>query len=219
MSVGHHIAIEGRDGVGKTVQVPRVAAALREQLGVSVRETREPGATPLGAHLREILLESDIGLAARTRLLLFAADNAQHYEDVVLPSLAAGEWVLSDRSMGSALAYQGFGFEFGTRIVEQIYGWAVHNHQPHLTVMLDCDDDIIVDRKAVHGEPADNIERLSSDFHTRVRDGYRHLASRDARWVIVDASGSIPEVTDQIVEAAIPAIERLQTTPSDGWRW
>ena len=208
MSVGRHIVIEGRDGVGKTVQVPRVAAALRNGLGVTVRETREPGATPLGAHLRQLLLESDIDVADRARLLMFAADNAQHHRDVVRPALAAGEWVVSDRGMGSALAYQGFGFEFGIDTVQGIYGWAIDNHAPFLTVMLDCDDHIVAERRIRHGEPPDNIERLSDAFHVRVRDGYRELAAQDPNWVVVDASDSIPTVTDRIFGAIMSAAAR-----------
>lgn len=210
MSIGNHITIEGRDWVGKTVQVPRVAAELRERFGIEVRETREPGATPLGARLRDILLESDVEVDARARLLLFAADNAQHFDNVVRPALEAGEWVVSDRGMGSALAYQGFGFEFGTQIVREIYGWAVSRHEPTLTVLLDCDDELIAERKAIHGEPPDNIERLSDSFHTRVRDGYRELAKADPNWVVVDASGDIPDVTNRIVEAVATVLSNRQ---------
>lgn len=237
---GRFVAIEGRDGVGKTVQIPRVAGRLRASLGIQVRETREPGATSLGASLREMLLSeralrddspsSRAGtadtLSERARLLLFAADNAQHAHEIVAPCLNDGVWVLADRSLGSALAYQGYGFGFGRRVVRDIYGWAISGLAPDLTVMLDCDDSTVADRLGRSGPP-DSIERLPGEFHQRVRDGYRQLADQDPTWVIVDASPPIPDVTDAIVAAisgwaadngwpAVPKTSAAETRPGDG---
>ena len=206
---GLRIDLEGRDGVGKTVQVPRVADVLRQRLSVDVLETREPGATQLGASLRHLLLESDTPVAPKAQLLLFAADNAQHANDVVTPALVRGEWVLSDRGMGSALAYQGHGGNWGTDVVHQIYGWAVDNSVADMTILLDCPDDVVIERKAKNGEPADNIERLSSEFHVAVRDGYRKLAQADPTWHTVDASGPITEVTDLIVDTVLAATSKI----------
>ena len=200
------VALEGRDGVGKTVQIPRVAARLRDLLEVEVRETREPGATEVGAALREIVLnersngEQAHPLSERARLLLFAADNAQHASQVVQPALDAGPWVLSDRSLGSALAYQGFGFGFGVPTVRRLYTWALEGVIPHITVLLDCDDAVVAERLARDGQ-TDSIEKLPDAFHRRVRDGYRQLAAEDPTWITVDASGDIDEVTDLIVDA------------------
>lgn len=202
---GIRIDLEGRDGVGKTVQVPLVAESLRQQLNVSVLETREPGGTELGASLRHLLLESDTDVAPRAQLLLFAADNAQHANDVVLPALARGEWVLSDRGMGSALAYQGHGNGWDTAVVNRIYGWAVDDSVASVTVLLDCPDDVITERRSKHAESADNIERMPSEFHKAVRDGYRKIAENDPTWCTVDASGSVPEVTERIVAAVLVA--------------
>ena len=231
---GFYIAIEGRDGTGKTVQVPRVADRLRALLHVDVRETREPGATRLGLTLRELLLAerelaavaagedpaaADPPLSERARLLLFAADNAQHAQEIVVPTLKTGAWVLTDRSLGSALAYQGYGFGFGAPTVNRIYRWALDGAVPDLTVMLDCDDDIVAERIARNG-PLDRIERLPGDFHARVRDGYRHIAATDRAWVTVDASKPIPEVTEAIVGSVIQwHAERSAVRRADPWRW
>ena len=204
---GKFVVLEGRDGVGKTIQVPRVADALRQRLGVQVRETREPGATPLGAIVRDLVLENEeILITPRAQLLMFAVDNAQHASEVVQPTLEQGDWVLSDRGMGSALAYQGHGCGWGSDIVRQIYGWAVADCSADATIMLDCADEVVAERKARNGEPADKIERLSSDFHVTVRDGYRQLAREDQTWRTVDASGTIPEVTALIVDAVLDAV-------------
>ena len=203
---GKFIVLEGRDGVGKTVQIPLVADALRQRLGVEVRETREPGATPLGAVVRDLVLNNEeISITPRAQLLMFAVDNAQHAAEVVRPSLESGAWVLSDRGMGSALAYQGHGYGWGSRIVRQIYGWAVDDCAADATILLDCPDEVVAERKTKAGAPADKIERMSSDFHVTVRDGYRQIAQEDPTWRTIDASGAIPEVTTRIVNEILGA--------------
>lgn len=204
---GRFIVLEGRDGVGKTIQVPHVAAELRRRFQVEVRETREPGATALGALIRETLLKSDIDICGRAEMLLFASDNAQHVHDVVEPTLAAGEWVVSDRGMGSALAYQGFGSGWGREVVGSVYGWATAGITADVTVMLDCSDDEIVRRRAAQPDPPDNIERKPSEFHAAVRDGYRSIAAEDPTWQVVDAAGLVHDVTERIISAVAAALD------------
>lgn len=198
---GRSIALEGRDGVGKTTVRPVLADMLRRRIGSGmVVETREPGGTPLGARLREELLHGQERPSSRAEVLLFAADNAQHAHDVVWPTLESGRWVLSDRGFGSALAYQGFGRGWGVEQIREIYGWAIDGCVPDLTLLLDCSDEIVKDRVRQQGGEPDNIEASGVLFHQRVRDGYRQLARSDERWVTIDCSGSVDRVAALCME-------------------
>ena len=199
-TLGKYISIEGRDGVGKTSVIPPIAARLAENLGdVIVRTTREPGGTPLGLILRERLLhdkEADTHPTARAEVLLFAADNAQHAAQVVRPALENGQWVITDRSLGSALAYQGYGRQWGVDVVRSIYSWAIGGCIPHLTILLDCDDEIVKQRLLMQGEEPDNIESSGNEFFQRVANGYRELAKIEDTWATVDCSGDVTTVAD-----------------------
>ena len=204
------VAFEGMDGSGKTTQANLLAQALKDD-GRAVTRTRQPGdgpgLGPDGAALRSLLLDPDGDLTVEARHLLFAADNAQNVNRVVRPALKRGHIVVVDRGPGSALAYQGFGEELGTTRVGLSYGWATRWFWPSVTV------EVVTARPA--DKPADErdfIERLPSDFHQRVRDGYDYLASAAARWLRVSAQADdTPEQVHQMVLAA------LAEAASAGW--
>lgn len=199
--IGRAIALEGRDGVGKTSVLPYIAAGIRHALGPDrLVITREPGGTPLGLSLREMLLHGDTKPTRRAEVLMFAADNAQHVAQVVKPALADGQWVLADRSLGSALAYQGYGRGWDLATVRNIYSWAIDDTIPDLTILLDCDDEIVNDRLREQGEEPDNIESAGKEFFARVRDGYRELAATEPTWSVVDCSDAIETVAEQCME-------------------
>ncbi len=189
-----YLAFEGVDWSGKSTQAQLLATRLDAVL------TREPGGTPLGAELRQLLLDN--GSAAvnpRAETLLMAADRAQHLAEVVEPALAAGRHVVSDRSAYSSLAYQGGGRQLGVDAVRSINDWAIDGRWPDLLIFLDLDVGVAGNR--TEREP-DRLEAEGSTFQQRARDTYRALmADQPERWVIVTASGSVDEVAASVWEA------------------
>ena len=168
--------------------------------------TRETGGTDIGRRIREILHDTaTTGLAHRAEALLTAADRAQHIEQVVAPALAAGRHVVSDRSVHSTLAYQGYGRQLDIDELRQINRWAVDGCWPHLAVFLDVDTETL--ERRMHGRELDRFEQEHTDFHERVRAGFRAMAADDpGHWVIVDGAMG----TDAVADAVRAAVrERL----------
>ena len=207
------VAFEGIDGVGKSTQAALLGAALRAA-GRAVVETRQPGDAPglgpSGSAARDLVLDPDGDLTSQARHLLFAADNAQNTARVILPALAAGQIVVIDRGPGSALAYQGFGDQIGTRRVAATYGWATRWFWPSVVVELRGE------QRARPGRP-DFIESRPSEYHQRVREGYQRLAVSLPRWLTVAGEpDDSPEDVLQKVSAALAAAEisdRALTSP------
>lgn len=189
---GCFLVLEGGEATGKSTQAARLAARLDAVL------THEPGATELGATLRSLLLDGRAGgLGDRTEALLMAADRAQHVAEVVGPALAAGRHVVSDRYIGSSLAYQGFGRGLPVDDLRRLSAWAAGGLWPDLIVLLDVPRTAALARRRRHQR--DRIESEGEEFHERVLAGFAALAAADpARWVVVD--GTLPP--DQ-VEAAV----------------
>jgi dTMP kinase len=198
---GLFVAFEGGEGVGKSTQIARAAVWLRE-LGHDVVETREPGGTPLGKELRRLVLDPDGHVTPRAEALLYAADRAQHVDTVIRPALEAGAVVLTDRYVDSTLAYQGAGR--GLDNARLITEWATGGLLPDLTVLLDLDPSIGLQRAGARAAP-DRLESASLAFHQAVRDGFRALAEQaPARYVVIDAASGVDEIADQ-VQVAIRA--------------
>ena len=189
---GRLVALEGIDGCGKSTQ----ARILAERLGAEV--TFEPGATPLGAALRRLLLAPDgSAVAERAEALLMAADRAQHVAEVIEPTLASGRWVVTDRYSASTLAYQGFGRGLDLDDLRSLVTWATGGLRPDLTVLLDLPVAVAVGRR--NGGTADRMEAEAVDFHQRVADGFRSLATAgDDRWLVVDATGTVDDIAASI---------------------
>lgn len=191
-----YIVLEGGEGSGKSTQARLLAARLDAVL------TREPGATPLGAKLRALLLEPDQdSIAPRTETLLMAADRAQHVAEVVAPALAAGRHVVSDRSVFSSLAYQGGGRQLGVEAVRQLNVWALDECWPDLVVLLDLPTEVAVSRL---NRSLDRMEQEDAAFHQRVWAVYRQLASDERSWVTVAADGTVDEVAEAVWAAVEP---------------
>jgi dTMP kinase len=194
---GVFIAFEGGDGNGKSTQSRLLADWLRADQGHDVVLTREPGATPVGVRLREVLLGHGPDLGARAEALLFAADRAHHVTSVVRPALERGAIVVTDRYIDSSVAYQGAGRELDGVEVARISRWATDGLAPELTVLLDVDPMIGKARRerdaARTGE--DKLESLPEDFHNRVRSRFLDLARREPhRYLVVDAGLSVDEI-------------------------
>ena len=181
---GVFVAFEGGDGAGKSTQVRRLAEALR-RAGHEVLETRQPGGTALGAALRELVLHGD-HVAPRAEALIYAADKAHHVDTVIQPALAAGQVVLTDRYIDSAIAYQGGGRDLGAAEIADLQLWAVHHLVPDLTVVLDISPQ---DGRSRRGGVHDRLEAEADDFHQAVREQFLTLATAHPdRYVVVDAT-------------------------------
>ena len=183
-----YIVFEGAEGCGKSTQAARLAEHLDAVL------TRETGGTDVGARLREILHDTDVAyLAPRAEALMTAADRAQHIAEVVRPALDAGRSVVSDRSVYSSLAYQGYGRELDVAEVRRLNEWGTRGIWPEVVVLLDTPDDVIAERMS--RRDLDRFEAAGPDFHQRVIDGFREMAAADPdRWVTVSAIGSVDQV-------------------------
>ncbi len=168
--------------------------------------TREPGGTEVGKILRHIVLDNETGeLSPRTEALLYAADKAEHVDLVVLPALADGAVVLTDRYVDSTLAYQGAGRHLDIAEVEHIARWATSSLRPHLTIVLDIDPAIGHTRF----EGADRIEAEPLEFHERVREHFLELAAADpAHYLVVGGGGTPAEIHAEIRSAVAPWLEQ-----------
>lgn len=193
MSSPRFVVLEGGEATGKSTQLDRLAVRLRER-GVDVVETFEPGATPLGRQLRELVLHGTEPVDAVAEALLMAADRAQHVAEVVRPALARGAWVVSDRFVPSSLAYQGVGRGLGVAEVEQLNQLATAGIKPDLVVVLDLSHEAARRRL---GAPTDRLEGEDGEFGAAVHEAYRELA-RSRGWALVDADGTPAEVSDAV---------------------
>jgi dTMP kinase len=199
--VGRFIVFEGGEASGKSTQSARLAARL------GALHTREPGGTAIGAALRDLLLDvRTTGLDARAEALLMAADRAQHVAEVVRPALAAGRHVVSDRYVGSTLAYQGYGRGLPVAGLRRISGWATGDLWPDLVVLLDVPREVAVERRP---RAPDRMEAAGAEFHERVAQGYRSLAAAYDHWVVVDGAGPADEVAARVWDTVVGRLPDL----------
>lgn len=187
-----YIAFEGAEACGKSTH----AAALAEHLDAVI--TRETGGTSIGQRLRDILHDTSVtDLDDHAETLIVAADRAQHLAEVVRPALAAGRHVVSDRSVYSTLAYQGYGRGLPLDQVRLINDWAIGDTWPDLVILLTVPPEVTERRMAKRDR--DRFELAGDDFHGRVDRGFAAMAADDPdRWVVIDASGDPADVTAAI---------------------
>ncbi len=212
---GKFITIEGLDGSGKTTQLEKLASVLRAD-GLDVVVTREPGGTPTGEQIRAVLLDSHTsGLSPWAELALMFAARAQHIEEVILPALEAGQFVLCDRFTDSSEAYQGGGRKLGGEAVLQLHRILCRGLQPDLTIFMRTEVAHSVARArrrnlartpsvtGVEGAGDENrFEQESRAFFTRVLNAYDAIARREPQRVVpLDARRSIEVVHEEIVAA------------------
>lgn len=194
MTGAKYIAFEGLEGCGKSTHVARLATNLS---GVA---TREPGGTELGTALRAMMADtSNTGLSPRTEALMMAADRAQHFAEVVMPTLAGGRHVVSDRSVYSSIAYQGYGRMLDIDELRRINNWAIGGRWPDLVVFISVPLDVLLDR--LKKRELDRWEREDRSFFERVLAGYKTMAASDPdRWLIVDGLPPKNELEPVIAE-------------------
>ncbi|MBZ0070090.1 MAG: dTMP kinase [Thiobacillus sp.] len=188
---GKFITLEGVDGAGKSTHVGYVADWLRQQ-GREVIVTREPGGTPLGEQLRELLLHRDMD--ADTELLLMFAARQEHLAALIRPALARGAWVVSDRFTDASYAYQCGGRGIDTARIAALEAWVQRGFQPDLTLLFDVPPEVAEARRSA-ARTADRFEREADNFFNRVRAAYLERAQAEpARIRVLDARHSIAEL-------------------------
>ena len=207
---GKLIVFEGVEGSGKSTQLNQLQAWLKayapfqklQAAGIvpDLVITREPGGTNLGRSLRSLLLDHqpETALGARAELLLYAADRAQHIEEVIVPSIQAGSWVLCDRFIDSTVAYQGYGRGLSLSLIEQLNDIATEGIAGDLTFWLKLDAAQGLARSRRRGE-LDRMEQANLEFHQQVQQGFETLAERNPTRIIpIDAATSAETVAQQI---------------------
>lgn len=201
MTSGLFIVFEGGDGAGKSTQVALLREAL-ERAGRTVTVTRQPGGTPLGQQIRDLVLHGD-HVAPRAEALLFAADKAHHVETLVRPALQRGEVVISDRYTDSSVAYQGAGRDLGAQEVHDLNMWAVEDLVPDLTVVVDISAQ---EGRRRRGEVHDRLESEQDDFHEAIRQHFLSMAQGNPeRYLIVDGT----EAPEQIHAVVMKRLESM----------
>lgn len=199
MSVGRFITLEGIEGAGKSSVAKYVGDWLAGQ-GIAVRLTREPGGTPLAERVRGIVLERGTEqVSAVTETLLMFAARALHVENVIVPALRAGQWVVCDRFTDATRAYQGSGRGVDAALIDTL-ARAVHPQlAPDCTLLLDLPAAAGLARARERGGGADRFEAETVSFFDKVRAGYLTLARREpARIQVIDAAGPLSEVQQQV---------------------
>ena len=193
---GYFITLEGPDGCGKSTVALGVCERLR-QAGYEVVHTREPGGIEISEQIRNIILDpKNTAMDGKTEALLYAASRRQHLVEKVFPAVKEGKIVICERFLDSSLAYQGFGRNLGFDEILNINLFAIDNTYPDLTIYLDVDEQVGLDRLKDRSFK-DRLDQESIDFHHRVAKGYKEVLNRfKDRISIVDASKTIQEVID-----------------------
>jgi dTMP kinase len=200
VSLGKYIAFEGLEGCGKSTHVKRLATRLNAVM------TREPGGTAVGSMLRNVLIDpANTNLSPRAEALMMAADRAQHIAELISPSLAAGRHVVSDRSVYSSLAYQGYGRQQDLGELRRLNDWAIGGLWPELVVYIEVPTELLLER--LKKRELDRFEREDGEFFKRVADGFSQMAAQDPqRWLIIDGTPAKDDL-EKIISAAVS--ERL----------
>lgn len=196
---GKFITIEGSEGVGKTTNINFIVDYLTKHNRRTI-ETREPGGTAAAEEIRNILLNSNGELIPDiAELLLFFAARSLHLENVILPALVAGKFVICDRFTDATIAYQGYGRGFDIEHINNIAQWVHADIQPDLTILLDAPAEIGMQRAKKRGA-IDRMESEEISFYERVREGYLQLAEQyNDRFVVIDANQSLDLVQKAIM--------------------
>lgn len=190
------ITFEGGEGTGKTTQINILKKYLEDQ-GLEVIITREPGGVTSAENIRAVIFDNEIDPITET--MLYAAARREHYIKKIKPALDAGKIVICDRFIDSSIVYQGIVRGVGVDLVENINKYAINNVEPDLTIFFDLDPETGLKRVSLRNEQMNRFDKESLDFHLKVRKGYNLLSKARNRFVLIDASKSIEDVTKQII--------------------
>jgi dTMP kinase len=206
------ITFEGSEGSGKSTQAQRLAVRL-ERSGVPYLVTREPGGTPIGETIRELLqfASHNSGMTPETELLLFEASRSQLVREIIKPALERGMCVIADRFFDSTTVYQGAARKLDREMVERLNAFAVGDCIPDITLVLDIDAASAKSRMQKPRRP-DRMEQEPAEFYERVREAYRELAARESRRVVlIDGSRGADEIEVEIWETLCSRFSNLNT--------
>lgn len=200
-NAGRFITLEGGEGVGKSTQADRLAAALRQR-GKSVVVTREPGGTPGAEAIRALLMTGNADRwSARVEALLFAAARADHVERVIRPALSRGEWVVCDRYVDSTRAYQGGAGGVDDADIVALHDFGTDGLMPVRTLLLVLDADAAATRVVARGD-ADRFGAKGATYHARLAQAFERLATETPeRFRTIDASGDVDDITRRMIDA------------------
>jgi dTMP kinase len=206
MSRGAFITFEGSEACGKSTQVERLAARLKEAQ-IPVLVTREPGGTAIGEKIRDLLqfAPESVAMAAETELLLFEASRSQLVREIIRPALDLGSVVISDRFFDSTTVYQGVARKLEPSTIKMLNDFAVGADRPDLTFILDVDVPTARERMLRRVRPVQAIDRMEQEpleFYERVCEGYRGLAQREPeRFILIDGAQSPDAIESEIWDA------------------
>ncbi|MBY0345927.1 MAG: dTMP kinase [Neisseriaceae bacterium] len=187
------ISLEGIDGAGKSTHLPFIQQFFAER-ALAMVLTREPGGTPIGEVLRELVLHNQKPMSLETETLLMFASRQALVDQVLRPTLQSGTWVVVDRFTDSTFAYQGGGRGLALTKIEQLAHWVHADIQPSLTFLFDVPTDTAQARIDASGRKLDRFEQEAAAFHERVRSTYLALAETDTRFVVIDGTRSIADI-------------------------
>jgi len=201
---GRFITFEGGEGSGKSTQVARLKTVV-EAAGYGVVCTREPGGSPGGEQIRDLLVNGDTGRwEPLSEALLNYAARHEHLQKLILPSLALGKWVISDRFSDSTLAYQGYGHVMDREIIRRLHRLVVGDFTPDLTLILDVPVEVGLQRALTRNRGEDRYERIGAYFHDRLRNGFLDIARKNpARCQVIDATLDMDTVAGAVRDALI----------------
>jgi dTMP kinase len=196
---GIFISLEGIEGTGKTTQAKLTAELMRAR-GLRVTQTEEPGGTPIGLKIRELLLSPENGdMDPVTELLLYNASRVQHIREVIMPALERGDVVVTDRFSDSTMAYQGYGRGIDLALIDSLDLISTQRLRPDITILLDIDVETGLRRNRDMNKD-DRIEREDISFHERVRAGFIHIAAQSQERIrMVDSSAPVEAVQKAVV--------------------
>jgi dTMP kinase len=209
------ITFEGSEGSGKSTQADRLGARLR-RYGVPYMLTREPGGTPIGESVRELLqfAPHNSNMTPETELLLFEASRSQLVREIIEPALERGMCVIADRFFDSTTVYQGAARKLDREIIQRLNAFAVGDCVPDITFVLDVNAATAEARMRRVARKADRMEQEPAEFYERVREGYRELAMQEPKRVIlIDGSGDADEVERKVWEALCSRFSVLAKIP------
>ena len=192
---GKFITLEGIEGSGKSTNLETVKSIL-DQYKIDYVLTREPGGGPLGPHLRKLLLDKDQSISPSVEMLLMMADRRDHVDNLINPNLDKGIWVISDRYLDSTIAYQGGGRQLDIDLISSLSA-SLKLPTPDFTLLFDLPVDVALERAKERSE-LDRFEREPKDFHSRIRESYRELASTNHRIKTIDSSKDFESVSLQV---------------------
>jgi dTMP kinase len=206
------ITFEGIEGCGKTTQIKRLTKRLDDN-GIQYISTLEPGGTRIGQDIRKLLLDSrNSHLSPMAELILYAADRAQHVEEIIRPALEQGKWVICDRYFDATVAYQGAGRGLDMDLIMTLNNKVTKGLKPDITLLLDCLPEMGIERalkrnNASTPDGQDRFERERMEFHKKVRNAYLNISRNERRFSVINASLSEDAVEEEIFKVIAPYLK------------